>query len=200
MNFTLWLLLSGCVVVATVGAAIMIRTYRQPKTKSRLLQLRFRHYCRSKLATRTEITVSSYSLFFERMKQAAPKPLSVDDFIDRDSRGIPLQPLFIQWSIHRYGKHPFRRYYLVAVRVKGDIKEQELTYTIYEHRFAGLFALRHNPEWRTREFTIPVSAFAMLPDDMIHHWRRHIDRGWGSTATREDAAQVLTVFAEHLNF
>ncbi|MGB4762339.1 MAG: hypothetical protein WBP12_03210 [Candidatus Saccharimonas sp.] len=200
MHLQLWLYI-GIVITATIVACLaVVWLCRRKRTATQQLQLRFRRYCHKELASKREITSSKYSPFFERMKHTPSVRLSNKDFMTVNGKGVPIQPLFIQWSVHRYGKRPFRRYYLVAMRVQGDIEDQELTYTMYEHRFVGLFALHRDPEWRHREFTMPVAMLATLPGEMMNYWRRHIDRGWHSPAKRENTTQVLETFAQHLRF
>lgn len=164
----------------------------------KILVKRFRNFCRRRL--RGKVGVFSASPFFDRIYGDVNAKLEPDDFMHKTALGTPAQPVETAHTAYRFGRWPFHRYYLVATRIEGSIREQMLTYVMYEHRFSGLFATRRKPRWRRRTLSVTVNQLAISYEQVRWRYQDGVDTGWTGRETREDIVQVIEAFAPRLGF
>lgn len=172
------------------------------KKPERVFMQRLRRFLRDRLLLNHNPQVGTYSgnKFCDRAWQDLSAALEQKDFLPAAAGGNA-NTLEIGWAAHRYGTAPFSRYYLVTHIIEGDVERQEVTFHVYERRFAGMFALHRQPIWRKREITVPVGAIKGDRQNARNVWEPGIDQGWSRVeALGRMPIDRLAHFREHLGF
>lgn len=139
--------------------------------------------------------------FFERAEGDLTAKIERDDFITPTSLGSRSGLLEAHWLAARFGTWLNYRYYLAAVRIEGNFETQQITYTSYEYRFAGLYKLRRNPLHRRRILPpLPVSEVVLHYNPSVLPCWGGIDTNWTGRERRTDIVRVLESFGKRLNF
>lgn len=166
-----------------------------PDQSSKELSQRFKDFTRQTLRRKSREAVRLEGRLFKRRAEDPLARITREDFMTPTSLGATMGLLEIQWVAVRAGSWWNRRYYLVAVRVVGNVLTQELHYELIEYRFAGIGKFQRDPQRRQRHATMSSPY-----DPTLLSCLDGIDNGWIDRERRIAKEQVLKRFDEHLHF
>lgn len=161
---------------------------------------RLRGFFHTSLRQNRAIGTDTSGSVFEHLYADPKAQLERDDSLDRLDETMPRGLVAIFWTAFRFGDYPFSRYYLVHTKVWGNIETQELTYVMFEYRFAGFFALRRQPKRRIRSITLTTDYIGTHFEKATELWQEKVDRNWTGEEPQDNTVQVVDTFAPHLRF
>jgi hypothetical protein len=166
-----------------------------PDQSSKELSQRFKDFTRQTLRRKSREAVRLEGRLFKRRAEDPLARITREDFMTPTSLGATMGLLEIQWVAVRAGGWWNRRYYLVAVRVVGNILTQELYYELIEYRFAGIGKFQRDPQRRKRRV-----AMSQPYDPTTLSCLDDLDKHWTGSERRFAREQVLERFKDHLRF
>ncbi len=171
--------------------------------EKRLFQ-QFRNFTRSAFHDNTVPFTQDPGRFFVRAEGDTNAIVERADLKDPIHQRRTVGRLESHWLAARFGTWLNRRYYLVAVRIEGDFWTQDITYRLYEYRFAGIGKFHRYPLSRERILpSLKASDVALRydpTDPRKPYFDAAIDRGWTGHERRVSILHTLETFGRRLGF